>query len=211
MQHIQPRTAKCQIAYLTGTTWVTFHQHEQPSLTVGNVHEQLKQYTVFPDGLSSRTVSRAIHTKLSKGEYTRKRMTHSYAQRFAEDNMTYSQAYIDELFSRDPHRLKNFDESGFKMPDSCNPKYGYAPKGVRCLEISRYHQTPNITLNLLISTGGVEYANTLEGGSTGMDFLKKCQDASQNRHPATGEPISVLEIQLFWTIAQLTILNLPGC
>lgn len=91
--------------------------------------------------------------------------------------MQYTQAYIDELYDLDPHRLFCFDESGFKMPDSGNLKYGYSPVGVRCLEISRYVQTPNVMLNLMISTRGVGYANTIQGASTGMDFVSFFEQA----------------------------------
>ena len=49
--------------------------------------------------------------------------------------------------------------------------------------------TPNVTLNLLIGTGGIEYANTIQGASTGMDFLNFFQEASENVNLDTGEPI----------------------
>ena len=74
------------------------------------------------------------------------------------------------------------------MPDSGNPRYGYAPKGIRCVEITRYHQTPSVTLNLMISTRGVEYTNTLDGASSGVDFVNFFDEASQNVHE-NGEPI----------------------
>lgn len=161
----------------------------KPSTTLGEITEKLKQYSHFPDGLSKHTVMRAVHEKLSTGRFSRKRITNVHQERFSDNNMNYSQAFIDELYSRNPHQIKYFDESGFKVPDSCNPTYGYAPIGVRAVEIHRYHQTPNVTLNLLIGTGGVEYFNTLQGASTGMDFLSFFDDASRNVNLNTGEPI----------------------
>ena len=181
----QNRTKKLSDEHIA---YIEYLLNDQPSLTAGDITDKLKRYSNFPDGLHRRTVARAIRSQLTPGEFTRKRLSNVHQQRFSEANMQYSQAYIDELFARNPHRIKFFDESGFKMPDSCNPKYGYAPKGVRCCEVSRYHQTPNVTLNLLISTSGIEYANTVDGASAGIDFLNFFQETSQNTHD-NGEPI----------------------
>ena len=74
------------------------------------------------------------------------------------------------------------------MPDSGNPHYGYAPKGVRCIEISRYQQTPSVTLNLMIGSGVVQYANTIQGTTAGIDFVNFFQEAFESVHE-TGERI----------------------
>ena len=136
------------------------------------MHAKLLEYSNFPDGLHICTVWRAIKKCLSKGLYTRKRLNHHNEKRFTQENMDYSQAYLGELYSLNPHRIKFFDESGFKTPDSWNSTYGYTPKGVRAIEMSRYMQSSNVTLNLLISTSGVEYANTFTRNSYWNRFLE---------------------------------------
>lgn len=80
--------------------------------------------------------------------------------------------FIDVLHRTDVNRITFFDESGFKLPDVCNPKYGHSLKGERAIEIHRYTQTPNVTLNLLISFQGVSYANILQGPSDTDTYLQ---------------------------------------
>ena len=46
---------------------------------------------------------------------------------------------------------------------------GHAPVGERCVEFIRYHESPNITVNLLAGLNGVEYMNTVHGASDTID------------------------------------------
>ena len=69
------------------------------------------------------------------------------------------------------------DESGFKLPEVCNPLYGHAPIGQRAIEVVRYHSRPNVTLHLLAGLGGVSHCKVTQGASysaTFMDFITKC-------------------------------------
>ena len=83
----------------------------------------------------------------------------------------------------DGTKIKFFDESGFAVPDVTNPRYGHAPKGERAIEIVHNKRTPNKTLNLLISSNGVCYANVLDGASdsdTFMDFFFTAINSTNN-------------------------------
>jgi hypothetical protein len=108
--------------------------------------------------ISMSSISRAIKSKLLSGKrYTRKRITHVARERFTDENMIYTQLFINYLSSKDPRRIKFFDEAGMKTPDVGTRMYGSAPIGERCVEIVRKRETPNFTLNLLISVHRPEY------------------------------------------------------
>ena len=71
--------------------------------------------------------------------------------------MIYTQLFVNYLSSKDPRRIKFFDEAGVKTPDVGIRLYGNAPSGERCVEIVRKAEASNFTLNLLISVSGPEY------------------------------------------------------
>ena len=85
--------------------------------------------------------------------------------------MAYTQMFIDYLHAKDPFKLKFFDECGFKLPFHGKHLYGHAPVGERCIELLRYHSSPNITVDLLAGLHGVEYMNTVHGASDTIGFL----------------------------------------
>ena len=81
------------------------------------------------------------------------------------------------LHSVDPHRLQFMDESGFKLPEVCNPLYGHAPCGEPAIEVVRYHSRPNVTLHLLAGLGGVSHCKVTHRASdsiTFMNFITEC-------------------------------------
>ena len=67
-------------------------------------------------------------------------------------------------------------------------QYGRSPRGIRGVEVVRYHQRPHYTLNLLIGTGGVSFANVVDGATTGADFVDFFGQAVNNVDNI-GEPI----------------------
>ena len=81
-----------------------------------------------------------------------------------------------------------FDEAGFKMPTAFQRTHGHAPKGERCVEISRYRQDPNITLNLLAGLDGVKYANVIDGASNTVEFFNFFEEAANAGDFSTGLP-----------------------
>ena len=48
--------------------------------------------------------------------------------------------------------------------------YGNAPSGERCVEVIRKTESPNVTLNMLISLQGPEYYTLLDGATNTMRF-----------------------------------------
>ena len=147
----------------------------------------MEQARLLPaDGNNSlMLIYRALQNQLPR-EYTHKKCKTSNESRFSPENLRYTQAFMDELFTRNPHRLKFFDEAGFAV-SSTHPNYGWSPIGMRAIEIRRYHDTPNVSLNLMIGTSGVVYANTLQGATTGVELLNFFGQAMRNRQK-NGEP-----------------------
>lgn len=108
-------------------------------------------------------LSKAIKSKLLSGKrYSRKKITHVAKERFTYENMVYTQLFINYLSSKDPAKIKFFGEAGIKTPDCGTRLYGNSPVGERCVEISREVESPNYTLNLLLSLNGAEYFNIID-------------------------------------------------
>lgn len=159
---------------------------EDPSITTKAVKQKLVESGVIQqDEVCETTVYRAIKKRLSS-ELSLKRCSINNIRRFTPDNLAYTQAYIDELYTRDAHHLKFFDESGF-CPTSNHPKYGWSEKGVRCVDVKRYAQNPHFTLNLMIGTEGVTYANVVLGATDGEQLVEYFGQATQ-RLNQNGEP-----------------------
>ena len=80
------------------------------------------------------------------------------AERFTQQNLQYTQAYLNYISRQNPYKLKFFDESGFYLPDTLKRQYGHAPKGKPAVEVSAKTRSPHLTLNLMIGLNGVAYA-----------------------------------------------------
>ena len=109
-------------------------------------------------------------------------------ERFTIANMAYTQLFVDYLYGKDPYKLKYFDECGIKLPNAGSRNYGHAKVGERAVEVRRYCQTANVTLNLLCGLTGVTYANTVNGPSNTFEFLHFFQDAFHLFDPNTRRP-----------------------
>ena len=125
---------------------------------------------------------------MTSREYTRKKITTVANERFTDENMIYTQLFIDDLHRKDPFTLLFFDEASFKILTAFNCTHGHVPKGERCVEISRYHPDPNITLNILVGLDGVKYANITDGPSNTVGFFKFFEEAANASHFVTGLP-----------------------
>ena len=99
-------------------------------------------------------------------------MTHVAQERFTIVNMAYTQLFVDYLYVKDPYTLKYFDECGVKLPVSSVHKFGHAPIAKRAIEVTRYAEDANTTVNLMCSLTGVNYMNTVEGAANTLDFLQ---------------------------------------
>lgn len=141
------------------------------------------------ESISLPSISRAVKSKLLSGKrYTRKRITHVAAERFTQENMIYTQLFIDYLSSKDPSRIKFFDEAGVKTPNVGTRLYGNAPSGERCVEVIRKTESPNVTLNMLISVQGPEYFTLFDGATDIIHFWDFFWEACQAADPISGRP-----------------------
>ena len=151
--------------------FIEFLKTDRPSLTSGELLKEINEYCEIPGGVSTVTINRAVRKYMHEGEWSRKRMTRPAAEKFTDDNVAYCPAFVDYISTVDPYRLKFFDETGLKLPNVANPRYGHSLFGERCVEISRNTQTPNSTLNLLCGLENLLYANTIRRATDTMGFF----------------------------------------
>lgn len=114
-------------------------------------------------------------------KYSRKRLGKCASERFTNENLVYTQLYLDYLSDKHPATSKCFDKSGFQLPDAGHRNFGFSPIGEECVDVRRYLSTANKTLNFLVGLDGVKYANMLEGASNSYEFLRFFDEASQSR------------------------------
>ena len=139
--------------------------------------------------ISMSAISRAIKNRLpSRQQYSRKKLTKVASERFTPDNLFYTQLFINYLSSKDPRRLKFFDEAGVKIPDVGTGTYGHSAKGTRSVEVARKLESPNTTSNMLVSLNGPEYYNVVNGATSTVRFLSFFEEAGEAVDIETGRP-----------------------
>ena len=139
--------------------------------------------------ISLSSILRAIKSKLPSGQrYSRKRITHVVREQFTEENMLYTQLFVNYLSSKDLKKIKFFDESGVKTPDIGTRHYGHAPLGEQCVEVVWKMESPNITLNLLVSLEGPMHFNLVEGSTNTVQFLNFFSEASEATNMLSERP-----------------------
>ncbi|XP_028397235.1 uncharacterized protein LOC114521047 [Dendronephthya gigantea] len=131
------------------------------SISLRELYSVLDELGDVGGDISLSSISRAIKRKLLSG--------HSYSENL----------FVNYLSSKDPKKIKFFDESGVKTPDIGTRRYGHAPLGQRCVEVIRKMESPNITLNLLVSLDGPMYFNLVEGPTNTIQFLNFFAEASE--------------------------------
>ena len=164
-------------------------KRQRPSITYSEILDCLHEHGDLPEGNTSVTsVCNAVQHDLQSGQFTLKKITSVAQERFTISNMAYTQLFIDYLHGKDPHSLKYFDECGVKLPGNGARNYGHAPIGERAVEVRRYCQTANITVNLMCGLTGVTYMNTVNGASNTFEFLQFFEEAYNSINPNTGRP-----------------------
>ena len=149
---------------------IEFYILDNPSITVKEIKRKLEDDGLIDQNeVCDTTIRNALKKHLSATQ-THKKTTTNNSRRFTAENLAYTQAYMDELYSRDPDRLKFFDEAGF-CPVSNHPTYGWSERGIRCVQVARYAENPHYTLNLMIETKGITYSNVEEGATNCEQFL----------------------------------------
>ena len=81
------------------------------------------------------------------------------------------------MATRDPRWIKFFDEAGEKLPDVRTRFYGHSSAGTCCVEVVKKAESPNTTLNMLVSLDGPEYYNLIDGGINTLQFLQFFEEA----------------------------------
>ncbi len=81
-------------------------------------------------------------------------MCRTLKNKFTPENVNYSQDYLNFISQIDPHRSKFFDEMGVNLYD-CSKRYGHSLRNTPCVDVARFHKTPNITLNFFGGLDGV--------------------------------------------------------
>ena len=171
--------------------YIEFLKQQKPSITYDEIIQQLYEFGDLPYGTISKTaLSEAVRHRLPSGkEYSFKKINIVAQERFTLQNMAYTQVFIDYLNSKDPYTLKFFDECGLKLPQHASRTHGHAPVGERAIEIQRYAETPNTTVNLVCSLTGVDYANTVPGSADTVDFLRFFEEAYMSINIRTARPV----------------------
>ena len=140
--------------------------------------------------------------------YTRKKITHVASQRFGYGNLLYTQIFMDYLCSKNPKCLKFFDEAGVKYPNVGMRLYGHAPKGERCVEVVKKCESPNATINLIVSLNGPEYYDVIDGATNTCEFLNFFEKASNAVNLETMRP--ALEIGDILVMDNLSVHHYEG-
>ena len=84
--------------------------------------------------LSTSTISRHVRTKLpSAQQYSCKILGKCASERLTNDNLVYTQLYLDYLSDKDLAPINFFDESVFQLQD-----VGY---GEECMDVRHYLST----------------------------------------------------------------------
>lgn len=159
---------------------------EKPSTSLAEIISCLDEMANVQVSMSA--VSNALKHRLPSGPYTRKKITKIALERFTHTNMFYTQLFINYLATKDPRRIKFFDEAGVKLPDAASRLYGHSSAGTRCVEISKKTETPNLTLNMLVSLDGPEYYNILNGATNTLSFLEFFEETGNAVNIQTGRP-----------------------
>ena len=148
-------------------------KRHKPSTTYAELADILLEIGDIPRGGTFKTaLSNAVrHRMPSQENFSCKKIAHVAQERFTKQNMAYTQIFTDYLHTKDPYTLKYFDECGVKLPTDGSRHYGHAPIGNRAVEIKRYCQTANTTVNLMSSLTGVTYMNIIDGPSNTFEFL----------------------------------------
>ncbi|XP_068704810.1 uncharacterized protein [Montipora foliosa] len=77
---------------------------------------------------------------------------------------------------------------GVKLPDVGTRLYGHSSAGTRCVEVMKKAESPNTTLNMLVSLNGPEYYNLIDGATNNMQFLRFFEEAGNCVNLQTERP-----------------------
>ncbi len=143
-----------------------------PTMHQMEIKTKLLQYSNNSNltDISQATISRTIRKRLPGGEWTRKKVKSSNANRYTDENMQLTQDYFDFISQHDKYTIKFMDEAGVNTSMG-RRKYGYAPKGEVAVDITKHVQSPNYTVNLLVGLDGTKFCTVLDGPSNTYEYI----------------------------------------
>ena len=149
---------------------------DKPSSSLSHLRDKVREFSTTQN-VSSQNISHALRSGfLSGGKYSFKRLCRQQSNRYTDDNMDYTQVFIDYVSQKNPTQIKFFDESGYKVT-TAHKTYGFSKRGEKCIEVGRCMPNPNITLNCLVGLTGVQYHNFVDGPSNAHHFVYFWQEA----------------------------------
>lgn len=144
----------------------------KPSISYQTIKEDIEQYCTVDGSTSKSAIGRSVRTRMSKGQWSWKRLSKHCYQKFAVGNVIYAQAFLNFLCQIPPKKVKYFDESGVG-----NPVYGHSLIGSSAVKLVSVSKGVNYTLNLLCGVEGVLYANLIRSGADTIIYLNFWQEA----------------------------------
>jgi transposase len=167
-------------------SFIELLKREKPCRTYKEIQSELLQHCNLPSKVSLSVICRTVKKRLSGGDWTYKKAKKPNRSRFTDENMRYTQAFIDYMHMQDPYKLKFMDESGLQL-SSAERKYGLSVKGTPCVDTTRYANSPNATVNLLLGIDGVKHVQ-IENGASDTDRFVTFIMESVNAYTEEGEP-----------------------
>ena len=147
---------------------------EKPTISYPEMMKKLLQHSQIPSGdISISTICRTVKNDFNM---TFKKVNRPHGERFTVENLPYTQAFIDHI-QLQPNKVLYMDESGFKVTVSHRTR-GHSDVGTRCIETTRYHASPHVTLNLLVGLRGPLFYNCIHGSSNMGHYVQFFVDAS---------------------------------
>ena len=163
---------------------IGFMKRDKPSVAAHEIKDTLKRFSPVSGNVSVSTINQALKRDLN---FSFKRLSRPTGERFTDQNIRYTQAFIEYCQTKHPSQIKYMDESGFTLVDA-GKTYGHSEKGKRCYEMVRYHPGANLTLNVLTGMDGILYFNFVNGPSNTDTYLQFWGEASISQD-GFGRPI----------------------
>ena len=101
-------------------------KENKPLITHEEIIRELDEFGDLPyaGSVSTSSIWRAVQNHLPKGrQYSFKNINHIAQERFTQQNMAYTQLFIDYLHLKNPYAIHFFDECGIKLPQHVTKNY----------------------------------------------------------------------------------------
>ncbi len=150
------------------------YKEENPSITYKEISQKLihDSANINAPHVSHSTLCRTVRSRLPGGPMSRKKLSLINKRRFTQENMRYTQIYVDYIWNQNPSKLKFMDESAVEESVG-QRRYGHARVGQRAYEVTKFDKKTSHTINLLAGLD-VKFCNVLDGASntdTYIDFI----------------------------------------